>query len=119
MTSRDRNVNVGGDFVGNLGVGDNTKQGDVTVTHAGATAAKQDLLTLLADLRSRVEDIELADRSAALTRIDDLAEEAESSEVDKKGGVKAFARLKTALTGVGAVATLLASIEDQVRKLFS
>ncbi|MBP2323177.1 hypothetical protein JOF56_003562 [Kibdelosporangium banguiense] len=78
--------------------------------------AKQDLLDQLAALRTQVEPL---DRPEAITRIDDLTEEASAEELDEKGGIKAFDRLKGALAGVAAVTGLLAGIEDQVRALFS
>jgi hypothetical protein len=111
----DRKMSVGGDATGNFNLGDNVKQGDVTVTPAVA-AAKQDLLAQLAALREQLAEI---GRTDALSRVDDLEEETTASEVDKPGGRKAFDRLKTALTGVSAVTGLLAGIEDQVRALFS
>lgn len=112
----ERKMSVGGDATGNFNLGDNVKQGDVTVTPADVAATKQDLLAQLATLREQLAEI---GRTDALSRVDDLEEETTASEVDKPGGRKAFDRLKAALTGVSAVTGLLAGIEDQVRALFS
>jgi hypothetical protein len=112
----DRKLSVGGDATGNFNLGDDVKQGDVTVTQAGAAIARQDLLDQLAALRTQVEPL---DKPEAITRIDDLTEEVSAGELDQKGGTKAFDRLKGALAGVAAVTSLLAGIEDRVRALFS
>lgn len=112
----ERKLSVGGDATGNFNLGDNVKQGDVTVTSGDVAATKQDLLAQLAALRAELEQI---GRTDALSRVDDLEEETTASEVDNVGGRKAFDRLKNALTGVSAVTGLLAGIEDQVRALFT
>jgi hypothetical protein len=112
----DRRIGIGGDAIGNFNLGDDVRQGDVTVTQAGTAIAKQDLLDQLAALRSQVEP---AQNPEAITRIDDLTEEVSAEELDQKGGIKAFERLKGALAGVASVTGLLAGIEDQVRALFS
>jgi hypothetical protein len=112
----DRKLSIGGDATGNFNLGDDVSQGDVSVTQAGTSIAKQDLLDQLAALRAQVEPL---DAPEAVTRIDDLAEEVSAEELDQKGGIKAFDRLKGALAGVAAVTGLLAGIEDQVRALFS
>jgi hypothetical protein len=109
-------INVGGGATGNFNTGDNARQGNVTVTGSEAAVLKDDLLADLAKLRTEIEAL---GRPDVLTRVDDLTEEATAPDVDKKGGRKAFDRLKAALSGVVAVTTLLAGIEDQVRKLFS
>jgi hypothetical protein len=112
----DRKLSIGGDATGNFNLGDDARQGDVSVTQAGASIARQALLDQLAALRAQVEPL---DAPEAITRIDDLAEEVSAEELDQKGGIKAFDRLKGALAGVAAVTGLLAGIEDQVRALFA
>lgn len=112
----DRSQNIGDNATGNFNLGDDVSQGNVTVNQAGTATAKQDLLDLLTALRTEIKPL---DKPEAITRIEDLAEEASAPELDKKGGRKAFDRLKAALSGVAAVTGLLAGIEDQVRALFS
>nr|WP_042195119.1 hypothetical protein [Kibdelosporangium sp. MJ126-NF4]CEL21686.1 hypothetical protein [Kibdelosporangium sp. MJ126-NF4]CTQ92466.1 hypothetical protein [Kibdelosporangium sp. MJ126-NF4] len=107
----DRKLNVGGSATGNFNLGDNVTMGNVTV---GQAEARRDLLADLAALRA-----EVADRPEITTRIDDLEEEATAEQPDPSGGRKAFERLKNALAGVAGVTEVLATIEDQVRALFS
>jgi hypothetical protein len=103
----DRHINISGGASGNFNTGDNVTQGNVTASVSPAA-----LLTALAELRSQVP-------SDVQSRVDDLAEEATAAPVDKQGGLKAFTRLKSALSGISSVTVLLATIEDNVRKLFA
>ncbi|MET0136054.1 MAG: hypothetical protein ABW215_20930 [Kibdelosporangium sp.] len=112
----DRNVNIGGSVGGSFQQGDNSTFHSVTSTPAEVATTRQDLLAQLESLRTQLEKL---GETGALSRVDDLEEEASASEVDSTSGVKAFDRLKKALTGVSAVAGLVAGIEDHVRALFS
>lgn len=115
MTGNDRHISVsGGNVVGNMNTGDNVRQGNVTANQTAS--AKQDLLAELTELRAQLA---AEGRTDAVSRVDDLEEEATAAEVDAKGGQKAFTRLKNALAGVASVAATLATIEEHVRKLFS
>ncbi|MCE7008079.1 hypothetical protein LWC34_35440 [Kibdelosporangium philippinense] len=105
-------VHIGGSVGGNFSIGDNVTQSNMIVN---AAEARQGLLANLASLREQVT----ADHPVALTRINDLEEEATAEEIDPKSGLKAFDRLKAALLGVAGVTEVLATIEDQVRSLFS
>lgn len=113
-----REFRVGGNAIGSFSIGDNAEHGDVTVTQAADTdtSARDALLDQLAVLRAQVEPL---DRPEALTRIDDLEEEIDADEPDRRSGIKALDRLKNALTGVASVAGLVAGIEEHVRSLFS
>ncbi|GAB3908481.1 hypothetical protein ACFQ1S_27545 [Kibdelosporangium lantanae] len=69
----------------------------MTTTQAATT--KQDLLAELTTLRAELHE---EGRSDLGSQVDDLEEEARAEQVDAKGGQKAFARLKNALTGVAS-----------------
>ena len=115
MTTHDRHINVSGSTIGgNLNTGDNVHQGNVNANQTATT--RQDLLAELATLRTELHE---EGRTDLGSRVDDLEEEAKAEDLDAKGGQKAFARLKNALTGIASVTATLATIEDHVRNLFT